>query len=170
MIEYLNKEILILGCGNILFGDDGFGPSVISYINKFKDNKYSIFNSEKIGLIDAGTAASHFVLSLIDDDTYVKKIIIIDIIDYKLIPGSLKKLTVDDLPKIKKYHIDAHDMPLSGMLIDLNKKYNIDICVIGCQYKYISAPDVLLELSKEVKNSIEPAIDMIINEIKINNK
>ena len=166
MIDYLNKEILILGCGNILFGDDGFGPYVISYINKHKKDKYSILNNDKIGVIDAGTAASHFVLSLIDDETCIRKIIIIDIIDYNLEPGSLKRLSINDLPNIKKYHIDAHDMPLSGMLIDINKKYNIDICVIGCQLKYVSAPDVCLDLSTEVKNSVESAIDMIINEIK----
>ena len=27
-----NHENLIVGCGNILFGDDGFGPKVIEYM------------------------------------------------------------------------------------------------------------------------------------------
>ena len=26
--EHLEKPILIFGCGNVLFGDDGFGPAV----------------------------------------------------------------------------------------------------------------------------------------------
>lgn len=164
MIDYLNKEILVLGCGNILFGDDGFGPSVISELKKKNNLKLGIDNNN-IEIIDAGTAASYFIISLIDDNTKIKKIIIVDVIDYQLIPGTLKKLTIDDLPNIKKYYIDAHDMPLSGMLIEVSKKYNIEICVIGCQYKYISAPDVCLELSKEVSDSIAPSIDMILEEI-----
>jgi coenzyme F420 hydrogenase subunit delta len=28
MPEYRDKPIIIFGCGNILFGDDGFGPAV----------------------------------------------------------------------------------------------------------------------------------------------
>ena len=28
MSEWYDKRLLILGCGNILFGDDGFGPEV----------------------------------------------------------------------------------------------------------------------------------------------
>lgn len=167
MAEYLDKEILVLGCGNILFGDDGFGPAVVSKINEFKHTKYTSLNSDRIGIIDAGTAASHFILSLIDEDTKIKKIIIVDIIDYNLTPGTLKKLTINDLPNIPKYHVDAHDMPLAGMLIDISNNYNIDICIIGCQYKYISAPDVCLELSDEVTKSIDHAIDMILNEIRL---
>lgn len=30
--EFCAKRTLILGCGNILFGDDGFGPAVIEYL------------------------------------------------------------------------------------------------------------------------------------------
>ncbi len=166
MIDYLNKKLLILGCGNILFGDDGFGPSVISKIKRFKNEKYKILDNDKIGIIDAGTAASHFVLSLIDENTTIEKIIIIDAIDYNLSPGSLKMLSIEDLPNIPKYYIDAHDMPLSSMLIDINNKYNIEILIVGCQYKNISTPDVCLDLSKEVMNAIDPTIDIILNEAK----
>lgn len=165
MADYLEKEILVLGCGNILFGDDGFGSAVISRINEIKETK-PIFMSEKVGLIDAGTAASHFVISLIDDKTAVRKIIIADIIDYKLEPGTLKKLSVDDLPNIPKYHIDAHDMPLAGMLRDVHDNYGVDVVVVGCQFKNMSAPDVCFELSDVVGAAIDPAIDMIAEELE----
>lgn len=26
------KSVLVLGCGNILFGDDGFGPAVVEHL------------------------------------------------------------------------------------------------------------------------------------------
>ena len=34
-----NHENLIVGCGNTLYGDDGFGPEVIRYI---KENNIEI--------------------------------------------------------------------------------------------------------------------------------
>jgi coenzyme F420 hydrogenase subunit delta len=168
MADYLEKEILVLGCGNILFGDDGFGSAVITRINELKAEEGTdpVLKSEKVGFIDAGTAASHFVISLIDDKTPVRKVIIADIIDYGLSPGTLKKLSVDDLPDIPKYHVDAHDMPLAGMLRDVHDKYNVEIVVIGCQFKVMSAPDVCFELSDEAAAAVDPAIGMIIEELK----
>jgi coenzyme F420 hydrogenase subunit delta len=33
-MEMFEKSILIFGCGNILWGDDGFGPAVIQCLNE----------------------------------------------------------------------------------------------------------------------------------------
>ncbi|MDL2261312.1 coenzyme F420-reducing hydrogenase, FrhD protein [Methanimicrococcus sp. OttesenSCG-928-J09] len=165
MPEYLEKEILILGCGNILLADDGFGFAVVQRLNELKATN-PLLNSEKIGIIDAGTGASHFILSLIDEESRVKKVIIADIIDYGLQPGELTRLYPDDLPKIPKYHIDAHDMPLAGMLNDISDKYGIEVVVVGCQYKYLSAPDVCVELSEEVTEAVDKAAEMILEELE----
>ncbi|EHP85684.1 coenzyme F420-reducing hydrogenase, FrhD protein [Methanotorris formicicus] len=164
MPEYLNKEILILGCGNVLFGDDGFGYAVVNKLNALKE-KIPILNSDKIGIIDAGTGASHFILSLIDENTPIRKIIIIDAIDFGLKPGELIKLYPNDLPKIKKYYIDAHDMPLAGMIKEISEKYGIKVVVIGCQSKNMTAPDICLELSEEVKKSVDKAVEMVLDEL-----
>ncbi|ABR53988.1 coenzyme F420-reducing hydrogenase delta subunit [Methanococcus vannielii SB] len=164
MPGYLNKEVLVLGCGNVLFGDDGFGYAIVNKLNELKE-EYPILKSDKIQIIDAGTGASHFILSLIDDQTPLKKIIIADIIDYGLIPGELKKLYAFDLPNIAKYHIDAHDMPLAGMLKDIHENYGVKIVVVGCQQKNVPAPDILLELSPEVNSAIDDAVKMIIDEL-----
>ncbi|MDR2944896.1 MAG: coenzyme F420-reducing hydrogenase, FrhD protein [Methanosarcinales archaeon] len=165
MPEYLEKEILILGCGNILLADDGFGSAVVQRLNELKESTPKLM-SEKIGIIDAGTGSSHFILSLIDEESAVKKVIIADIIDYGLRPGELTKLYPDDLPKIPKYHIDAHDMPLAGMLNDISGAYGIEIVVIGCQYKYLSAPDICVELSDEVTAAIDKAVEMVLEELE----
>lgn len=189
MPDYLNKEILILGCGNILFGDDGFGYAVINKLKEIRDN-YLIskcaesstsegvhnevdtpgggrvkLNSDKIEIIDAGTGASHFILSLIDKNTPIKKIIIIDAIDFGLKPGELTKLYPEDLPNIKKYHIDAHDMPLAEMIKEINENYGIKTVVIGCQLKNMTVPDICLELSGEVKNAVDNAVEMVLDEL-----
>lgn len=165
MPEYLEKETLILGCGNILLADDGFGFAVVQRLNELKESNPKL-KSENVGIIDAGTGASHFILSLIDEESKVKKVIIADIIDYGLKPGELTKLYPADLPKIPKYHIDAHDMPLAGMLNDIHDRYGIEVVVVGCQYKYLSAPDVCVELSEEVTASIDKAVEMVLEELE----
>jgi coenzyme F420 hydrogenase subunit delta len=165
MPEYLEKEVLILGCGNILFGDDGFGAAVVQKLNVIKESHPKL-NSKKTGIIDAGTGASHFVLSLIDEGTPIKKIIIVDIVDYNLAPGEMILLYPKDLPNIAKYHIDAHDMPLAGMLIDLNADFGIEIVVIGCQFKNMPAPDICLELSDEVASCIDKAVEMVLEQLE----
>lgn len=165
MPEYLEKEILILGCGNILLADDGFGFAVVQALNKLGETN-PLLNSGNVGIIDAGTGASHFILSLIDEESKVKKVIIADIIDYGLQPGELTRLYPEDLPKIPKYHIDAHEMPLAGMLNDIHDRYGIEVVVVGCQYKYLSAPDVCVELSDEVTAAIDKAAEMILEELE----
>ena len=57
-----NHENLIVGCGNILFGDDGFGPKVIEYM---KENNVEIPGDTC--LIDGGTSAPHYIFTLPQD-------------------------------------------------------------------------------------------------------
>jgi len=164
MPEYLEKEVLILGCGNILFGDDGFGAAVVQKLNALKESHPQL-NSQKTGIIDAGTGASHFILSLIDETMPIQKIIIVDIVDYGLAPGEMILLYPKDLPNIPKYHIDAHDMPLAGMLTDLSH-HGIKIVVVGCQFKHMPAPDICFELSDEVAASVDKAAEMVLEQLE----
>jgi len=157
--DSLKKEILVLGCGNLLFADDGFGYEVINQLEKI-DNL-----PENVEIIDAGTGGSYYLMSLLDEDAPVKKIIIVDIIDFNLEPGTIKKLGVDDLPTLKKYNFDAHDIPLAPYLIEASKR-GVDVIIIGCQGKDFSHPEIKLGLSDEVKKSVPIAVDLILNEIK----
>ncbi|ENN96144.1 coenzyme F420-reducing hydrogenase subunit delta [Methanocaldococcus villosus KIN24-T80] len=155
--SYLQKEILIIGCGNILFADDGFAYHVIE---KLKEK----INDDRIAILDAGCAASH-VLSLIDEESKVKKVLLVDVIDYGLKPGELKILSLEELPDVRYDRIDIHNYPLAEKLKELSKK-GIEVKVIGCQAKYISEPDVHIGLSKEVEDAIDRACDLVIEEVK----
>jgi coenzyme F420 hydrogenase subunit delta len=154
----LKKEILVFGCGNLLFADDGFGYEVISKLEKMD-------LPENVGIIDAGTGAPYYLMSIMDEDSEVKKIIIVDVIDFKLTPGTLKKVSIEELPKIEKYNFDAHDMPLSTYLIDAHNK-GIEVVIIGCQAKEVSAPEIKMGLTEEVKKAVDKAAEMVLDEIK----
>ncbi|WP_423792157.1 coenzyme F420-reducing hydrogenase, FrhD protein [Methanocaldococcus indicus] len=158
--DYLNKEILILGCGNLLFGDDGFGYFVVEKLNKILSEK----EKENISILDVGTGAGS-ILTLLDKDTKVKKIIVVDVIDYGLKPGEIKVLDVNDLPDIEYDRTDAHGWKLSSILKDIHATLGIEIKVIGCQAKYIPAPDVKIGLSEEVEKAVDKAVEIILKEL-----
>jgi len=77
----LYPEIVITGCGNPLFADDGFGPAVAEELSKFK-------LPDNVKVIDAGLGGPHFIFTLIDPEV-TKRLIIIDIADFGAQPGIL---------------------------------------------------------------------------------
>jgi len=156
------KEILVLGCGNILFGDDGFAFHVIEKLR----NLLSEEEKERVALLDAGTGAPQQVLSLIDETTKTRKIILVDTIDFNLRPGEIRILRKEDLPDTKYSRLDIHNWPLSSILKEVCERYNIELLVVGCQGKYITKPDVYIGLSKEVEESVDRAVEIILKEIR----
>ncbi|MEO2118079.1 MAG: coenzyme F420-reducing hydrogenase, FrhD protein [Methanocaldococcus sp.] len=149
------RDILIVGCGNLLFGDDGFGCEVVSKLEKMN-------LPDNVEVIDAGASGAYYLMTLVDED--VKKIIVVDAIDFGLEPGTIKKIDVDELPNIKKYSFDAHNVPLAPFLKDLYNK-GIEVVVIGCQGKEFTMPYIKPGLSEEVAKAVDKAIKIILEEI-----
>jgi len=155
-----DAEIIVVGCGNVLFKDDGFGPAVIVALEEyFKEHENE--KPENAMFIDAGTGGPHFVFSLPHDSW--KKMIVVDVAEFKAEPGTLRKFNVDEIPKGS--YENMHSWPVNQPLHDLNEK--IDVMVIGCKPKEISAPDVVMGLTSPVENAIPEAIKMILKEIGV---
>jgi len=150
----LEAETLVVGCGNVLFQDDGFGPRVAQEMSKLE-------LPPGIRVIDGGTGAPHLIFTLLDETC--KKLIILDCISWGAKPGTLRKFTVDQLPKGK--FIDAHNWTLSEPLHAIKDKVNI--VVIGCQPAKVSEPDIVWELSPEVERAVPEAIKMVMEELGI---
>jgi len=154
-----DAEILVIGCGNILFKDDGFGPAVIKALEESEEHEHRL--PENTMLIDAGTGGPHFIFTLPQECW--KKLIIVDIVQFGAEPGTLRIFDVDELPEGS--YENVHSWPVSQPLHDLSKKY--EVMVIGCQPETVSAPDVELGLTKSVENAIPKAINMILKEIGV---
>ncbi len=87
-------EILVVGCGNVLFEDDGFGPTVIGALQEhFKEDEIP----ENTQFIDAGTSAPHFIFSLPHESW--KKLIVVDVVDSGDEPGTVRRFEVTELPR-----------------------------------------------------------------------
>jgi coenzyme F420 hydrogenase subunit delta len=151
----LYPEIVITGCGNPLFADDGFGPAVVEELLKLD-------LPDNVKAVDAGLGGPHFIFTLINPEV-TKRLIIIDIADFGAAPGELALFRVEDLPAGS--YRDAHSWDLTEPLERL--KDLIDITVIGCQPKRVTAPEFELGLTEEVSNAIPRTVRKVLELIGV---
>ncbi|MGB8309903.1 MAG: hydrogenase maturation protease, partial [Methanoregula sp.] len=94
----LHSEIVIVGCGNPLFGDDGFGPAVIEEMEK-------LTLPDNVTIQDGGAGAPHFIFNFLNPEV-TKKLIVVDISDFNAKPGSISRISGQDLKP--GAYIDPH--------------------------------------------------------------
>ena len=153
-----HAETIVVGCGNILFKDDGFGPFVIHKLEEYFEDKEM---PDEVMFIDAGTGATHFIFSLPDE--YWKKVIVIDVVEFDAEPGTVKVFSPYDMPRGK--YENAHSWPIEEPLQDLTEKMDIEIKIVGCQPAEVSSPDVVVGLTEPVEKAIPEAVEMILKEL-----
>ena len=159
MTDYWNKEILVLGCGNVLFGDDGFGPEVVEYLQK----NYEI--SPEVYVINAGLSVREILFTITLSDNRPKRIIIVDAVDISRQPGEIFELDISEMPDIKIDDFSMHQIPTSNLLRELKNMCGVDIRIISAQVQNI--PDeVSPGLSQAIRDSIPTACDMILHALK----
>ena len=151
----LYPEIVIAGCGNPLFADDGFGPAVVEELKALQ-------LPENVKVVDAGLGGPHFVFTLLDP-TVTRKLIILDIADFGAEPGTLARLSVDDLPQGS--YRDMHSWDLTEPLQYL--KDSMEIIIIGCQPKQVTAPEMEIGITEEVMDAIPRAVRFVLKEIGV---
>ena len=152
-----DAEVLVVGCGNVLFKDDGFGPATIDEIEKHLKERPL---PDNVMTIDAGTSAPHYLFSL--PNTMLKKIIILDIANFGGKPGDIKILSKDEMP-VGKYQ-DPHSISVVDPLDELD---DVEIVVIACQPEKVSSPFVEYGLCDSVKEGMSKAIDLVYEEVNI---
>ncbi|PAV08270.1 coenzyme F420-reducing hydrogenase, FrhD protein [Methanosphaera cuniculi] len=151
-----DAEVLVIGCGNVLFKDDGFGPTTIKEIEEHLDERPL---PDNVMTIDAGTSAPHYLFSL--PNPMWKKLIILDIADFGGEPGEVRILSRDDVPQGK--YQDPHSLSVADPL-DLTEA---EIVIIACQPEDVSSPYVVYGLSESVKKAMPKAIDMVYEQVEI---
>ena len=146
----LSDKTLVLGCGNILRGDDGFGPAVVNYIEK------NLRTPDSVEILDAGLSASMILLDLILADNKPKKIILIDCLQKGGRPGELHTFKSADLPITQKTSL--HGFPDREML-DKLEKTGVSTVFLCCEPGYLPS-EVSTVMSAEVTSSIPKAAEL----------
>lgn len=152
--EIYKKRVLILGCGNILFGDDGFGPEVCKYLN---DN-YKM--PEGVGIQDCGTGVREILFNITLSSQRPEEIVIVDAIDSNKRPGAIFDIDIEDLPQVKRDDFSMHHLPTSNLLRELRDDCRVKVSILSCQIAHI--PDeVEVGLSKELQEAVPKAAEIL---------
>jgi len=155
--EYCTKSVLVLGCGNRLFGDDGFGPAAVEYLNE----NYSL--PDGVAVLDTGISVRNILFDIILSEKRPKKIIIVDAVNVGKKPGEVFELDVSQIPLKKIDDFSMHQLPTSNLLLELKKLCLVDVKVICVQVEDI--PDsVRPGVSETLLRSLPAVCEKILEE------
>lgn len=149
------SQVLVLGVGNILMGDDSVGVKVVSELER----RY-VF-PEGVELLDGGTSGLELLSSIREVDC----LIIVDAVKSGLEPGGLMRAEGKDVPAVFMVKISPHQLGISDLLAaatlsgDLPEK----VVLLGVQPKTV-APG--LSLTKEVQAGFEGLLDSVVSELE----
>ncbi len=129
--DEVQKEVIVLGCGNILFGDDGFGPAVAEHLLNTRPIP------DRICVINAGTGVREILFDLVLSEQRPRKIIVIDAVDAKRRPGEIFTMDVDEIPTNKVDDFTLHHMPTVNLLKELKDFCRVEVVIIAVQIESI---------------------------------
>ena len=119
-------RVLVLGIGNILWGDEGFGVRALEEFHA----AYEL--PEHVTVLDGGTQGLYLVQYVQEAD----RLLVFDAIDYGLEPGTLKLVLDDEVPKFTgSKKMSLHQTGFQEVLSasDLLGSYPETLALIGCQ-------------------------------------
>ncbi len=126
--EMCTKKVLILGCGNVLMGDDGFGPAVIKTLNQ-QHRLPDYAHAE-----DVGTSVRDILFNITLLEKRPEHIVILDAVDSPgRTGGEVFEISVDDIPEQKIIDYSFHQFPTTNMLRELQELCGVKVTVIVAQ-------------------------------------
>ncbi|MDU6747276.1 MAG: HyaD/HybD family hydrogenase maturation endopeptidase [Bradyrhizobium sp.] len=144
-------RILVLGIGNILWADEGFGVRVVEEFHR----RYAV--PDNVTILDGGTQGLYLVNYVEEADG----LIVFDAIDYGLAPGELKLVRDDEVPRFtgaKKMSLHQTGFQEVLSAADLLGRYPRRLALIGCQP--LDLEDWGGPLTAPVRAQIGPAIEL----------
>lgn len=152
MIEQIHtKPCLVFGCGNPLFGDDGFGPRVIEHI----ETHHRL--PEHAACMDAGTSIRDILFDILIAETRPRRIVIIDAAEKSgRTPGEIYEISVDEVDAKKTADFSLHQFPTTNMLKELKDQTDVDVRILVTQIQHIP---------EAIQPGLSPAVEAAIPEV-----
>lgn len=147
----MNQTIVLLGIGNILWADEGFGVRVIEHLQ----NHYRF--PDRVRVIDGGTQGFNLIEHVQAGDVLV----IFDAVDFGLPPATLHCLENQAVPqflgakKMSLHQTGFQEVLAAAELLGQSPSH---LCLIGVQPEELE--DYGGSLRSAVKAQIQPAIEL----------
>jgi len=141
----LDYDIIVLGCGNALYGDDAFGGLVIEKLKKE-------YESSGVGHIDAGTGGPR-LLNLLNERAAPPRVIIVDTAKMGNMPGTVSVIRPSNIP----YMVGKETTHGMDLVQEIGKYRGECILVLGEPYdlSFGETP------SRQVLDSIDNAASVV---------
>jgi hydrogenase maturation protease len=150
-----NDPVLVIGLGNVLWADEGFGVRAVELLHE----RWQL--PDHVEVVDGGTQG----LLLLGLVCSARRVIVLDAIDYKLPPGSLRVFRDGDVPVWADTTMSLHQATFQELLAlaRLQDRFPERITLIGVQ------PDVLDDLggslSPLVRGRLDEAVALTLTEL-----
>ena len=144
-------DTLVLGIGNVLYADEGFGVRCVEALHA----RYVFPDS--VNVMDGGTQGI-FLLPWVRSAT---RLLIFDAIDFGLEPATLKLIVGDDVPRyMGAKKVSMHQAGFQEVLSSaaLTGDFPAELALVGAQPELLN--DYGGSLTDSVKAQIDPALEL----------
>ncbi len=120
--------VVIFGCGNVLLGDDGFGPAVIEALQHCN-------LPEMVSLLDVGTGIREYLLDYLMLPSLRPQLLIIADAGYHQdgTPGQVRECAPTAIPAQKIHDFSLHQFPTVNLLRELQEETGIEVVLLVAQ-------------------------------------
>ncbi|MHB8708025.1 MAG: HyaD/HybD family hydrogenase maturation endopeptidase [Desulfuromonadales bacterium] len=147
--------ILVLGLGNTIMTDDGFGVRAIELLS----SRYRF--PEEVSLLDGGTLG----LDLLPRLENIDRLLIIDALEMHAPPGTVFRLEGEAVPRAFASKLSVHQMGVQDLLAvsELMGHLPGELVVWGVQPESI---EMGTELTPTAAAAIEPVVAGVVDELR----
>jgi len=150
------KRILVLGVGNILYTDEGFGVRVAEELIQ----KYEF--SSNVEVLDGGTLGLKLMGPIMESDV----LIIVDIVLNEGRPGDLFRLLGDDLSKACAFKNSMHQTDLLDTLAQCSLVGHVPDEVVLLGVEPFNYQDLSAALSPDLEARLPEVVDAVLAEVE----
>lgn len=146
---------LVLGLGNTIMTDDGFGVRVVETLS----SRYRF--PDEVQLLDGGTLG----LDLLPRLEGVKRLLIVDALEMHAAPGTVFRLEGAEVPRAFAGKLSVHQMGVQDLLAvaELMGHLPSELVVWGVQPQSI---EMGTELTPTVAAALEPVVAGVVGELR----
>jgi hydrogenase maturation protease len=149
-------RIVVLGIGNVLWADEGFGVRAVQALQA----RFAF--APHVELVDGGTQGL-YLLPLVQS---ARRLLILDAVDYGLAPGTLKLVASDEVPRFlgaRKMSLHQTGFQEVLMLAQMTSTYPDEVLLVGCQPEELE--DYGGSLRPRVKAALEEALSLAVQRL-----
>jgi len=152
-------KILVLGIGNILFGDEGIGVHLANFI----DEKYEFNGPHQVDIIDGGTLAQRLIPIITEYD----KVFIFDCVDVNEANiGDVYFFDFRDVPECVTWQGSAHEVEMLQTLQMIEMMGDLPETKIIGVVPYVIGENTTFSITDEVCKAAKLMEKILITELK----